>query len=141
MEDPFDLQRFVDAQIPIYKSVLAELRNGKKLTHWMWFVFPQVEGLGSSPMAQAYAIRSIEEAEAYLSHPVLGPRLIECTRLVTRHFDRKAEEIFGFPDYLKFRSCVTLFHEVSDERCFSRALKIFFNDEPDQDTLRRLSRL
>ena len=140
MDDPFNLQRFVDAQFPVYKSVLSELRQGKKRSHWMWFTFPQMEGLGSSPMAKMFAIKDAEEAKAYLNHPVLGPRLIECTKCVTSHFDLKVEEIFGFPDYLKFWSCMTLFNSVSEERSFKRALTIFYKGELDPKTAELLAR-
>lgn len=103
MDDPFDLQRFVDAQAPIYPQVLAELRGGQKQSHWMWFIFPQIKGLGSSPMARRFAISSRAEAEAYLRHPSLGPRLRECTQLVTAIDDRSIDAILGTPDDLKFR--------------------------------------
>src|SRR6185437_4906850 len=104
MQDLFDLQRFVDAQNPVYEDVLDELRRGRKASHWMWFVFPQMRGLGHSAMAHKYGISSKEEAEAYLKHPVLGPRLRECTELVNQIEDSSIDEIFGFPDSMKFRS-------------------------------------
>lgn len=111
MDDPFDLQRFVDAQVPIYETVLGELRAGRKTTHWIWFIFPQRAGLGHSPMSVRYAIRSDDEARAYLAHPVLGPRLQACIALVRAHEARGValEEIFGDLDAMKFRSCVELF--------------------------------
>src|SRR5690349_3784018 len=109
MRDLFDLQRFVDAQDPIFSRVLTELRQGHKQTHWMWFVFPQVAGLGHSLMADRYAIRSAEEAKAYLARPLLGGRLRECTSFVLMHRERALREIFGTPDDFKFRSSMTLF--------------------------------
>ena len=109
-DDPFDLNRFVEAQGPVYARVLAELRAGRKESHWMWFIFPQAAGLGRSAMSKRYAIRSAEEARAYLAHPVLGPRLRECTALVeTALKTRTLEEIFGAVDAMKYRSCVELF--------------------------------
>ena len=121
--DPFDLRRFVDAQAPVIEGALSELRAGRKRTHWMWFVFPQIEGLGFSSMAKRYAIRSPAEARAYLNHPVLGERLRECVRLVVAT-SRPIAEVFGHPDDLKFRSCVTLFAAAApDEAVFSEALR------------------
>lgn len=115
MNDPYDLARYVTAQDPVYEQVCAELRAGRKRTHWMWFVFPQMKGLGSSPMAEKYAIGSREEAVAYLEHPVLGPRLRECTELVNRMEGRSLDQIFGYPDDLKFRSSMTLFAGATAE--------------------------
>jgi uncharacterized protein (DUF1810 family) len=135
MTDPFDLQRFLDAQAPIYARVVAELRRGQKQTHWMWFVFPQLAGLGHSAMAQRFAIASREEAEAYLGHGVLGPRLKECTALVTAVEGRTAREILGSPDDLKFQSSMTLFSAVSSDPEFSAALAKFYGGRPDQRTL------
>jgi len=124
VNDPYDLARFVTAQDPVYEQVCAELRTGHKRTHWMWFVFPQMKGLGSSPMAQKYAIGSREEAVAYLEHPVLGPRLRECTELVNRNMEgRSLDQIFGYPDGLKFRSSMTLFASATtDNQVFKDAL-------------------
>jgi len=137
--DPYDLQRFVDAQDPVYQRVCAELRNGRKDTHWMWFIFPQIRGLGSSSTAAAFAIESREEAEAYLAHPVLGPRLRECTGLVNQVEGRSAEQIFGYPDVLKFRSSMTLFASAaSDNQIFQDALEKYFGGEPDPRTLKLL---
>src|SRR5215831_11299149 len=102
MKDPFDLQRFLDAQHPLYGNVIAELRGGRKRTHWIWFIFPQVEGLGLSSMSTHYAIHSRAEAVAYLAHPLLGARLVECIESVLQHADKSAHEIFGSPDDLKF---------------------------------------
>jgi len=116
MNDPYDLTRYVAAQQPVFARVCAELAAGRKQTHWMWFVFPQLRGLGSSPMAERYGIGSLEEARAYLAHPLLGERLRHCTQLVNGVDGRSAEEIFGYPDYLKFRSCMTLFAAAAGEQ-------------------------
>jgi uncharacterized protein (DUF1810 family) len=133
-----DLRRFVEAQDPVYEQVLAELRAGRKRTHWMWFIFPQLRGLGSSAMAERYGIASRQEAEEYLRHPVLGPRLIECTRLVNAIEGRTIDEIFGYPDDLKFRSSMTLFAAVAvGQTEFQRALEKYFNGERDPLTLLR----
>jgi len=141
MSDPFDLQRFVDAQDRVYETALAELTAGDKRSHWMWFVFPQVAGLGLSPMARRYAIASIEEAKAYLAHPILGPRLRECTAAVMALAGRTAHQVFGSPDDLKFRSSMTLFTEAApQEPLFPAALGKFFGGDPDprtQEILRR----
>ena len=135
-DDPFDLQRFVDAQAPVYDRVLLELREGRKRTHWMWFVFPQVAGLGSSPMAQRYAIASRAEAAAYLAHPLLGSRLRECARLVTATQGRSIHDIFGSPDDMKFHSSMTLFAEASPgDADFGAALEKYFGGAPDPATL------
>jgi uncharacterized protein (DUF1810 family) len=137
--DPHDLQRFVTAQAPVYEQVRAELRAGRKETHWMWFVFPQIEGLGRSPTARKYAIASRAEAEAYLRHPLLGARLRECTRLVNRVDGHSIHEIFGSPDDLKFHSSMTLFAEVAaDNAEFRQALQKYFGGEKDRATLARL---
>jgi uncharacterized protein (DUF1810 family) len=139
MSDSSDLQRFVDAQNPVFEQVRAELRSGRKRGHWMWFVFPQISGLGSSPMANQYAIASRAEAEAYLMHPVLGPRLRECTELVTDIVGRTIEEIFGYPDDLKFRSSMTLFANVTpDNKIFTDAIEKYFRAAFDLLTLERL---
>jgi uncharacterized protein (DUF1810 family) len=135
-EKTLDLQRFVDAQAPVYDRVRAELRGGRKASHWMWFVFPQLAGLGRSATAQHYAIASLDEARAYLRHPVLGPRLVECTRLVNAVAGRSAREILGGPDDLKFRSSMTLFSRADPaELVFGEALKKFFGGVPDPRTL------
>jgi len=136
MNDPYDLTRYVAAQQPVFARVCAELAAGRKQTHWMWFVFPQLRGLGSSPMAERYGIGSLEEARAYLAHPLLGERLRHCTQLVNGVDGRSAEEIFGYPDYLKFRSCMTLFDNVApDPSLFRAALVKYFGGEPDPMTL------
>ena len=122
-DDPYDLNRFIDAQAPVYETVVAELKSGRKRTHWMWFIFPQLAGLGRSPMAQSYAIASVAEAAAYLDHPVLGLRLRECTQLVLEIDNRTLREIFGSPDDLKFRSSMTLFAEAAaGDQLFAAAL-------------------
>lgn len=137
--DPFDLQRFVDAQRPVIDAVRRELAGGRKRTHWMWFVFPQLAGLGSSPTSRRYAVRSMEEARAYLAHPVLGPRLVECVKLVNGVEGRTALEIFGSPDDMKFRSCLTLFELVSDDAIFVSALERYFGGARDGATLELLA--
>lgn len=140
MDTDYDLQRFVDAQEGVYPTALAELRAGRKRSHWMWFVFPQIEGLGHSEMARRYAIRSADEAAAYLAHPILGKRLRECASSVAMHEDRSANEIFGHPDDLKFHSSMTLFADVApDEAIFQACLDRFFGGEPDPATIERLS--
>lgn len=141
MTDPFDLNRFVRAQNPVFGAVQAELSRGRKQTHWMWFVFPQVAGLGFSAMSQRYAIGSRAEAEAYLAHPVLGPRLIECTRLVLAVDGRTISAILGAPDDSKFRSSMTLFGEVSNEPIFDDAIAKYFAGKPDGATLEILASL
>jgi uncharacterized protein (DUF1810 family) len=139
MDDQYDLQRFVDAQNPLYAEVCAELANGRKRSHWMWFVFPQIRGLGSSAMAQRFAISSLAEAQAYIRHAVLGERLRETTRLVNRVEGRSIEDIFGYPDYLKFRSSMSLFARATDDhQVFDDALHKYFHGEADPDTLRLL---
>jgi uncharacterized protein (DUF1810 family) len=143
MDDPFDLGRFVKAQDGVYGQAIGELRAGKKRSHWMWFVFPQIEGLGSSPTAQAYAIGSLEEARAYLAHPVLGPRLVECVQAVNALDGRSAGDIFGYPDELKFRSSLTLFLLAADDDAkapFQRALDQYFTGEGDAFTLKAFGR-
>jgi uncharacterized protein (DUF1810 family) len=140
MADEFDLDRFVAAQASVYARVVAELSRGRKESHWMWFIFPQVSGLGFSPMAQRYAIASLDEARAYLRHDLLGARLRECTDLVNGHEDRTADAIFGYPDTLKFRSSMTLFAEAAGEERFRRAIGIFFGGERDEMTLEILRR-
>jgi uncharacterized protein (DUF1810 family) len=134
-----DLERFVAAQDGVYDGALAEIGAGRKRSHWMWFIFPQLAGLGSSPTAQRYAIAGPAEARAYLEHPVLGPRLRECAEAALRH-DRSAEEIFGYPDDLKLRSSMTLFARAADDPgVFQRVLEHFY-DGPDQRTLDLLDR-
>jgi uncharacterized protein (DUF1810 family) len=139
MSDDYDLRRFVDAQARNYDDALAELKAGRKTSHWMWYVFPQIAGLGSSPMAQTYAIGSLAEARAYLAHPVLGARLRDCVAAVLGVQGRSARQIFGGPDDLKLRSSLTLFAEAaSDEPLFRQGLERYFGGEPDLRTLDRL---
>jgi uncharacterized protein (DUF1810 family) len=129
------LRRFLEAQERDYDRALAEIRAGRKRTHWMWYVFPQFAGLGGSPMSQRYAIRSLEEAKAYLAHPILGPRLIECAEAVLAVRGRSAADIFGSPDDLKLRSCATLFDIVSPGSVFDRLLARYFDGTRDPLTL------
>jgi uncharacterized protein (DUF1810 family) len=131
----FNLQRFIAAQAALYPTVVQELRDGTKRTHWMWFVFPQLYGLGQSPMARQYAIRSRDEAIAYLATPLLGARLLECTGAVLAVPNKSAREIFGSPDDLKFHSSMTLFDAVDSRGPYSRALDRFFGGNRDQATL------
>lgn len=133
-----DLERFVDAQRAVYADVLDELRAGRKVSHWMWFVFPQLRGLGHSATAHYYGIASVAEARAYLSHPVLGSRLRECIELLLALHGRSAHAIFGSPDDLKFRSSLTLFHAASNDSLFLRALERYYDGRPDGVTLERL---
>ena len=135
-EDPFRLERFVAAQSNgVHARALEELRAGRKASHWMWFVFPQVAGLGSSPTSKHYAIGSLAEARAYLAHPVLGPRLVECARAVCSHPDRTARQVMGSPDDVKLRSSMTLFSLATDaDTVFQQVLDTFFAGEGDQRT-------
>jgi len=138
--DPYDLRRFVDAQESVYRSVVAELRAGRKRSHWIWFIFPQLRGLGRSATAIRYGIASRDEAAAYLAHPVLGPRLRECTRLVAQVDGRSIEEIFGWPDNLKVRSSMTLFAQATDDNAdFQAVLEKYYGGEPDPATIDILS--
>ena len=137
--DPFDLQRFVDAQARVYHTVVDELRAGRKRSHWIWFIFPQVAGLGHSSMAQRYAISSLAEARAYLKHDVLGPRLHECAQLVNRIEGRSIHEIFGSPDDLKVRSSMTLFARAADDNGdFVALLERYYDGEEDPLTIEQL---
>ena len=139
MRDRYKLERFVDAQRSVFGQVERELRAGRKVSHWMWFIFPQISGLGRSEMARQFAISSLEEARAYLAHPLLGPRLRECTRLVNALEGCSVEAIFGYPDDLKFRSSMTLFAEAAVENeVFAQALEKYFDGEPDPATLELL---
>jgi uncharacterized protein (DUF1810 family) len=136
MTEQFDLDRFVRAQEPVIGQVRAELKAGRKATHWMWFVFPQLAGLGLSQNAQFYGIASLDEARAYLAHPVLGPRLVECAGLVNAVEGRTAHDIFGSPDDMKFRSSMTLFAQADpDEPAFGTALGKYFGEKLDSRTL------
>lgn len=134
--DPFNLQRFLDAQDRVYDHVLSELRRGEKTSHWMWFVFPQLRGLGLSPTAVTYSISSREEAIAYLQHPILGPRLKDCTAIVNGLEGLSLGQIFGYPDDLKFKSCMTLFATIApEEQVFQDALKKYCGGKMDQRTI------
>jgi uncharacterized protein (DUF1810 family) len=139
--DPYDLDRFVAAQNAggTYDQVTAELRQGQKVSHWMWFVFPQIAGLGRSETARKYAISSMEEAQAYLEHPVLGPRLVECAGILVMLHDRTANEIFGEVDALKLHSSMTLFHEADPtEASFTHVIDSYFEGQEDPETIQRL---
>jgi uncharacterized protein (DUF1810 family) len=141
MPDPYGLQRFVDAQDMVYANVVAELKRGEKRSHWMWFIFPQVVGLGFSSMAERFAISSPEGAVAYLAHEVLGSRLRQCTCLVLDVKNKTAHDIFGSPDDLKFRSSMTLFDAVSDDPIFGEAIARYYAGDRDQATLGILARM
>jgi len=136
---PSDLNRFTRAQEGIYDRALAELRSGKKRTHWMWFIFPQIDGLGHSPTAKTYAIKNLEEARRYLNHPVLGPRLLECAAAVLSIEGRSVSEIFGYPDDLKLKSSMTLFARVAEpDSIFVKVLDKYYDGERDVRTRRLL---
>jgi uncharacterized protein (DUF1810 family) len=139
--DPYNLNRFVEAQEDDYQQALSELRSGRKRTHWMWYIFPQFDGLGFSSTSKHYAIKSIEEAKAYWEHPILGPRLRECAEVILQIEGRSAAEIFGYPDDLKLRSCATLFASVLPSgSVFDRLLEKYFQGERDAKTLQLLAR-
>jgi uncharacterized protein (DUF1810 family) len=139
LQKSYDLERFMEAQADCYQQVTRELRAGRKSSHWMWFIFPQIAGLGHSEMASRFAISSLAEASAYLEHPVLGPRLRECTQLVVDVEGRPINQILGYPDNLKFRSSMTLFAKAgADERVFRDALEKYFGGQEDRLTLERL---
>ena len=134
--DPHNLERFLKAQAEDYNRALGELQRGQKQSHWIWYIFPQVSGLGHSPMAQEYAIRSRDEAVAYLKHPVLGPRLQRCCEAVLKHQDRKVQDIMGFPDDLKLRSSMTLFALISSpDSVFHQVLNTFYAGQLDDRTI------
>ena len=135
-QDPYDLQRFVDAQEHVYERALSEIKSGRKRSHWMWFIFPQIDGLGASSMSKRYAIRSIAEAKAYLDHPLLGPRLLESAEAALAVQTSSALDLFGSPDDMKLRSCATLFASVSSEdSVFSQLINKYFDGKPDDRTL------
>lgn len=139
MADDDSLDRFIEAQEPVYEQALEEIRAGRKRSHWMWFIFPQIDGLGVSAMARRYAVRGEAEAKAYLEHPVLGARLGECMRSVLAIKGRSAYEIFGSPDEMKLRSCATLFAAVSQPgSVFEAVLDQYFNGQPDDQTINLL---
>jgi uncharacterized protein (DUF1810 family) len=133
--DLYDLDRFVRAQAADYDRALSELRDGRKRSHWMWYIFPQFEGLGQSSMSIRYSIKSSAEARAYLDHPILGPRLRECATVVRDIPERSAFEIFGSPDDMKLRSCATLFARVSNDTVFEQVIQKYFDGQPDKETL------
>lgn len=136
MDDIHALSRFVEIQEPVFERVLGELAAGRKTRHWMWFIFPQLDGLGHSAMAERYGISGIAEARAYLSHPLLGPRLLQCINALMPHTDKTAREILGRPDDLKLRSCLTLFAQVDPhDAVIDQALLQFYGGEPDAATL------
>ncbi len=143
-EDPFDLARFVTAQETVYPTVLSELRSGQKQSHWMWYIFPQIAGLGFSPMAQRYAIANLDEATQYLAHPILGARLRECAQILLSIDGRSASAIFGFPDDRKLQSSITLFAQAATtqgatDNVFNRVLEKYFKGKADAETLRRIA--
>lgn len=141
MNGQYDFRHFVAAQAPIFETVCGELRAGKKRSHWMWFIFPQLAGLGESAMSRKFAISSLAEAAAYFEHPLLGPRLRECSRLVAALRGRSIDEIFGFPDTLKFRSSMSLFALAApSEPVFQECLDRYFAGQPDLETVSRLGR-
>lgn len=140
--DPFDLDRFLKAQADDYEDALAEIKAGQKRTHWMWYIFPQLNGLGFSSMSKRYSIKSIEEAKAYLHHPILGSRLLECAQAVVDVEGRSIAAIFGSPDDQKLRSCATLFASVSpSDSVFERILEKYYHGERDDQTLQLLEKL
>jgi len=140
--NPYHLERFVEAQEPIYTTALAELRNGQKRTHWMWYIFPQIEGLGFSVTSKYYALKNLDEARRYLAHPILGERLRECCNALLRVQGRTAYQIFGSPDDLKLKSCMTLFSEAAEEpEVFTEVLEEYFKGQKDQRTLDILAEL
>jgi uncharacterized protein (DUF1810 family) len=141
MSEPYDLKRFIDAQENVYANVIIELKAGRKRSHWMWFIFPQIAGLGFSAMAQSFAIASRKEAIAYLAHAVLGPRLLECTSLVLDVKGKSIHDILGTPDDLKFRSSMTLFGAISQHPLFSQAIAKYYPDGNDPATVDILARL
>ena len=139
MRASFDLQRFVDAQSETFERARAELLAGRKTSHWMWFIFPQIEGLGQSAMARRYAISSLDEARAYIEHPILGRRLVECTRILNGLEGKSARDVFGYPDDLKLRSSLTLFAQAApQEPAFEQALAKYYDGVQDPMTLERL---
>jgi uncharacterized protein (DUF1810 family) len=138
-DDPHDLNRFVAAQEEDYEQALREVRGGRKRSHWIWYIYPQFDGLGYSSMSKRYAIKSLAEARAYLQHPVLGPRLVECAEAALGVEGKTAHEIFGSPDDMKLRSCATLFARVSQPgSVFHRVIDKYFDGKPDENTLRLL---
>ena len=142
MTSDITLNRFLSAQQLIYPQVLKELRNGKKTSHWMWFIFPQIEGLGHSSTAKYYSIKTIEEAKEYLTHPILGKRLLECSNIILEIQNKTADEIFGYPDTAKLKSSMTLFNFLApDQKVFAAVLKKYFAGEQDEQTLSILQKM
>ena len=138
--DPFNLDRFLYAQHGVYEDVLAEIRSGRKRSHWMWFIFPQLDGLAFSTTSKFYAIKSLQEAQAYLAHPELGPRLLECTDAVLSQIGKSASQVFGHPDDLKLKSCMTLFACASEQgSVFEKVLAVFYLGQRDEKTLQLLA--
>ena len=136
-KDPFDLARFIEAQEEDYRQALSEIRSGRKRSHWMWYIFPQFQGLGFSPTSQQYSIKSLDEARAYLQHPELGPRLVRCFVALLEVEGKSAHDIFGSPDDMKLRSCATLFAKVSTSgSVFEQVLARYFDGNPDAATIR-----
>jgi uncharacterized protein (DUF1810 family) len=140
VSDPHNLQRFIDAQASTYETAVAELRAGSKQSHWMWFIFPQLAGLGRSPTAKFYGIASLDEARAYLRHPLLGPRLRQCVEALLPWKGRSAEQILGSIDAMKLRSSLTLFDRIEPHGAFAAGLATFYAGEPDEQTLALLNR-
>ncbi len=139
VDDPYDLERFVRAQRDCYERALSEIRAGQKHTHWMWFIFPQIDGLGFSATAKIYSIKSIEEAKAYLNHPILGPRLLECAKAAVLVEGKSALEVFGSPDDMKLKSSATLFACMTPpDSVFARVLERYFGGERDSKTIQLL---
>lgn len=136
----FNLNRFITAQENVYTTVLTELKNGDKQSHWMWFIFPQIDGLGTSATAKLYAIKSIEEAKAYFNHPILGKRLLECAAILLSIKNKSANDILGFPDYVKLQSCISLFSILfPEEQLFTEVLAKYYDDQKDPKTTNILS--
>ncbi len=141
LNNPFNLSRFISAQEEVYDRVLAELRNGKKRSHWMWYIFPQLDGLAHSTTSKYYSIKSREEAIAYLNHPVLGARIIECANTILAIEGKTVSEIFGYPDDRKLKSSMTLFSDVTTDSVFAHVLDKYFQGERDEKTLLLLKKL
>lgn len=142
MKEENNLSRFISAQETVYPQVMKELKAGRKTSHWMWYIFPQIAGLGMSPTAKFYSIMSISEAKEYLAHPVLGKRLVECCNIILSIKDRSAEAIFGYPDFMKLQSCVTLFNFIdADQKAFSQVLHKYYKDIRDQKTFEILENM
>ena len=138
----FDLNRFVVAQENVYQTVISELNTGNKQSHWMWFIFPQIDGLGKSTSARYYSIKNIDEASAYLNHPIVGKRLLECSAILLTINDKSADDILGFPDYVKLQSCMTLFSiAFPQEKIFKEVLRKYYKDQMDEKTIKIIEML